>query len=503
MTPIRTVLPAIGLALAFGGSALAQTPPTPEQAKALESQITSWLSATTGGLLKLPVRPVQLTPEGDHYVVRVPLAPAVGKIDPADAAFTATTRQLDGSRWSLDDQQFPPDFTLSTTETVPDPPDAKNPSPDGTHKEDVTFHIKLGKQDVQGVIDTSRATPTTSGGTVASVDIVKEGGSGASTTHIGPTTSQTSASPVDPTHSNFVSDASAQGYTLTADLPDGSGFTLQADRLHIASALSGLAQGQLAPLLRLVGEVAKTVKAPGGDTTDGPTPEQKAQLHDMLQKAHDILTGARLDESVEGATFDFAGNRGSLAKAQITLGGDAPADTLSASMGFLLDGLTIDNLPPPLAAYVPTHFAIHPTLSNLSVGALTRMGLDATAPLADGQAPPVPDTPALFANGGIKFGFDGLALDVAGAQLSGTGSFTSTGPKSITGQSDLAATGLDGLITKAQQDPVLQQVVPVIIFLKGIARTTGDQAVWQITVDNAKVLVNGVDLSAMAGAMNK
>jgi hypothetical protein len=28
-------------------------------------------------------------------------------------------------------------------------------------------------------------------------------------------------------------------------------------------------------------------------------------------------------------------------------------------------------------------------------------------------------------------------------------------------------------------------------------------AVWQITVNNAKILVNGVDLSALAGSMGK
>ena len=48
---------------------------------------------------------------------------------------------------------------------------------------------------------------------------------------------------------------------------------------------------------------------------------------------------------------------------------------------------------------------------------------------------------------------------------------------------------------------MLAQGIPVIIFLKGIAHTTGDHAVWQISVANQKLLVNGVDLSAMAGAL--
>ena len=500
MLPTRPLIPAFCIALALGGSASAQTQPTPEQAHALEAQITGWLTAATGGSVALPPQPVQLTPEGDHYLVRVPLAPLGASVEPPDAAFTGKARQLGGTRWALDDQQFPPEMTVRTTETVPDPPDAKNPSQDGTHREDVTYRIKLGQQDGHGVFDTSLATPTTSGGTIASVDIEKEGGMGASLTHIGQLTTETSSRPVDPGHSDLLSDVSATGYSTRAEMQDGTETALQADRLHVVTALSGLAHDQLLPLVHLVADLANMLKASGSDVSDGATPEQRAKLHAMLEKAHAILTGGKLDETVEGAKLDVAGNAGSFTKAEISFDGDAPGDTLSASMGLSVDGLVVDALPPQLAAYVPTHFAIHPTLSNLSLSALTRMGLDATAPDSSGQPP---DVASLFGKGGIKFGFDTLALDIAGTHLTGTGAFTSTGPASVAGQANLTARGLDALIAKAQSDPVLAQAVPVVIFLKGIARTSGDQSVWQVTVDNAKVLVNGVDLSALTGGMAK
>ena len=433
MQPMRALLPTLGIVLALGGTAAAQTQPTPEQAAALEKQITDWITSATAGAVKLPPRPVQLTPEGDHYLVRVPLAPLAGTIDPPDAAFTGKARQLDGTRWALDDQQFPPAMTFTTTEMVPDPPDAKNPSPDGTHKENVTYRIKLGRQDVHGVFDTSFATPTTSGGTMSSLDLEKEGGAAASVTHMDEATTQTSTRPVDPAHADLLSDLSGTKYSTKTQMPDGSDFTLEAERIHIVTALSGLAHDQMVPLFRLVGELANMLKAPGGDTPDGPTPAQKAKLHAMLEQAHAILTGAKLDESVEGVSFDIAGSSGTLDKAEVSLGGDAPADLLSASMGFSMDGLTINDLPPAFAAYVPTHFSIHPTVSNVSVATLTRMGLAATTPAAPGDSVPPPDVAALFANGGIHYGFDTLALDVAGAHLAGTGSFTSANPASVTG----------------------------------------------------------------------
>ncbi len=499
----RAWLSAFGLAIALGGSAAAQTQPTPEQASALEKQITDWLITTTGGAFTLPARPVQLTPEGDHFIVRIPLAPLAGTIDPPDAAFTGKARLLDGTRWALDDQQFPPEFSVTASETVPDPSDAKNPSPDGTHKEDVKYRIKLGDQAVHSVFDTDLATPTTSNGTIASLDIEKEGGSGASLTHVGQFITEMSTSPVDAQHVDILSDAAGADYSTRTELPDGTQFTLQANRLHVVSTASSLAHGQLVPLFHLVSQLASMIKAPGGDNPDGPTPEQKAKLHDMLQQAHDILTGVKLDETIEGAKFEIAGNSGALGKGEISLGGDAPADKLSASMGMTLDGLVLDDLPPALVSYVPSHFTIHPTLSNVSVSALTSMGLAATAPVPDGQTPPAPDIAALFANGGIKFGFDSLALDMAGAHLAGTGEFTAANPAAITGQANLTVRGLDALIAKGQSDPMMQQAVPVMIFLKGIARTTGDQSIWQITVNNTNILVNGVDLSAMMGGPSK
>ena len=515
----RALLPAVGMALALAGTSAAPaqaqstqaqpTPPTPEQAKSLESQIGAWLKTATAGALPLPVRPVELTPEGDHYLVRVPLAP-LGKVDPADASFTAKARQLDGTRWALDDQQFPSPLTLSTTERVPNPPDEKNPVPTGSHMQPVTYRIKLGQQDAHGIFDTSFASATTSGGTIASIDIEKEGGTAASLTHVDQATSQTTTQPVDPAHVNLLMDATLTGYSTKAALPDGSAFALQAERLHVISGLTGLAHDQLIPLVQLAVDLGRMAK-PGSNDQDGPTPAQRAKLHAMLEQAHALLNGGKLDETMDGAKFDLSGNTGALTKAELSFSGDAPADILTAGFGFMLDGLVLDALPPPLAVYVPTHFAIHPTLSNLSVAALTKMGLDATAPAplpapgAPGGKTKVPasDFSALYAKGGIDFGFDSLALDVAGMQITGSGKFVSTAPKSVTGQAELSARGLDALIAKAQTDPMLQRAVPVVIFLKGIAHMSGDLAVWQITVNNAKILVNGVDLSALAGSMGK
>ena len=503
--PRLALFSTVALMAALSGGALAQTPPSPEQARLLESQINAWLVQVTAGTIPLPPRAIQMQPEGDHYLVTVPFAP-FGQVQPPDAAFTAKARPLDSTRWALDDQRFPPDLTFNTTEMVPDAPDTKNPGPDGRHPEPVTIHAVLGEQDVHGVFDPTFSTPTTSGGTIASMDLTKTGGIGPSTSHFGRFTSQSSTQPIDPAHINMLSDMGIENYSTKADMPDGSAFSLNAARVHLMGAISGLAHDQMLPLLHTAIELGQIAKAASpGDNPGGPTPEQKAALRKLLEASHGLLTGAKLDESMEGVKFDYSGTGGSISKIALTFGGDAPQDVLSADMGLTLDGLALDFLPPNLTGFVPTHVSIHPTVSNINVAALTKMGMDATTPTPAGQSDdvPPPDLQTLFANGGINVGFDQLAMEIVGTRIDGEGKFNVTGPQSVTGQAQFTAHGLDALITKLQADPMLAQGVPVVIFLKGIAHTTADQSVWQVTVANAKVLVNGLDMSAMAGMMGK
>ncbi len=488
------------------GPALAQTPPSAAEAQALERQATAALGALLPGA-KLPPHPVQLTPDGDHYRVRIPLAAfGVARIEPPDAAFTADAKPLGGTLWSLTDQQLPAEFTFTAAQSVPDPPDAK-PSPSGRHDETVAYTVKLGQQDSSGTFDSALASPTSGTTSIASLDILREGDSAAAVTHLGHITGVSSTEPTDPAHVNLLSDTTAQDYASHSELPDGTQVTLAASRLHVVTSLSGLAHAALAPLLQQVSRFSLETKA-GGRHPPDLTPAERATLRTVLQDTRDLLTGARLDETAEGLKFEAAGHAGSLDRLEIVLGGTAPQATLDAEMTLALDGLVLDDLPPQLAAYVPSHFAIHPTVSNLSVAALTKAGLDATEPPAHGLngAPRdrpadrvAPDLQALFAQGGIQFGFDSLVLQVAEARLGGTGKFVLTSPSTLTGQAEFTADGLDGLLARAQEDPVMQQAAPVLIFLKGIAKTNGSQATWLLTVDGDRLLVNGVDLSALTG----
>jgi hypothetical protein len=493
------LLSAITLTASLGGAALAQTAPSSEQAKALEKQIHDALTDATGGVFPIPPRPVEMIPEGDHYLVRVPLA-EIARVEPPDAAFTAQARMLDATRWSIDNQKLPSNFKITTVMSVPDAPDAKTPGPDGKHNETVTYTVKLGQQEGHGIFDPAYATVTTSTGSIATVDILRAGGSAAGVTHMSRVSTQTSLRPIDPAHIDMLSDTTTDTYATESSLPDGTAVKFSAASTHVIGGLSGVAHDKLLPLLHQAVAVSKLKTPPPGD--------KKAQaafdsaLRQLITLSKGLLTGGRIEEAINEVKFDVSGHTGSFGKLAFAFSGDAPQDMLTTTMGFTLDGLVVDELPPAMASYVPTHFSIRPTVSNISLSDITKMGMDAAnTPAGAPPGAPAPDTKALFSHGGINIGFDSLGLDIAGAQFSGSGKFTMTGPQTVNGQAEITAHGLDALITKAQADPMLAQGVPVIIFLKGIAHTTGDQAVWQISASNQKVLVNGVDLSAMMGAM--
>ena len=49
---------------------------TPDGAKALEQQVRDWITSTLGPQVKIAARPLQVTPEGDHYAIIIPFGDA-------------------------------------------------------------------------------------------------------------------------------------------------------------------------------------------------------------------------------------------------------------------------------------------------------------------------------------------------------------------------------------------------------------------------------------------
>ncbi len=503
MTKLPACLPALAVAGLLSAPVNAQTTATPAQAQALQDQIQAALESVVGQSVagasaKRPKPWAQVSAAGDHYQLSLALAPLIQGLQPATAAFTAELRPLPAGGWAVDNEQYPSEFEIITHQPTPPPPQPGD-NRAGDLPRTATYQVKLGAQDEHATLDPASLAVSSSSGTIASADIVKTGGLGASLTHLGRISNQSSTRPSTPGHYDVLADVAVEGYAAQFADPDMVRSEVNAERLHVSATITGISAAALRQVSLNLSHAPRFGRAPA------LTPEQRAQLRQFLLAAQGLLTGAQLDEEADGLKFDIAGHSGALHKIELTLAGQAPQDMLSASMGITLEGLTLDELPSGFAAYLPSRIAFRPTVSNLSVADLTKLALDDLNPSPDpapGQPTlPLPDYQALFSHGGIQVGFDQLALDLAGAQFAGTGSFTLTGPQTLNGAAQITAHGLDDLVARLQADPAAAQAAPAILLLKGIAKTTPDGAVWQVTVQDRKVLVNGLDLGAMAAAM--
>ncbi len=477
--------------------------PSPEQAAALQQQVQTWLTEVTGRTLTLPPDLVQMIPDGDHYRVMVALG-HLAAIAPKDAVATATARMIDDTRWQIDDRTLPASFQVTTKQSVPgvpDAPDAMDPGPNHRHAETITYAVTIGSQSSHAIFDPSYAATSSSESTITALDVRTEGVSTPSSQHWDRYAAQSSLRPTAPGRIDVLTDATIEGFRATQTLPDGTVGRTEARRFHVVGSMTGFAQDRLMPV---IGAALHAVRAANASSKAPGDPAAKAADlaggRDLLLAAHDLLKGGRIQETAEEVAFEVGTHAGSIGTVTIAFGADAPQDMLTGTMTLGLDGLRLADLPAAFAGYLPQHILLTPTIANVSVADLTRMAMDTTAPGSSGRVPPE-DTAALFSHGGIVFGVDSLALDIAGTQFAGAGTFTLTDPNTVNGQMEITARGLDALMAQAQADPLLRRGVPGIIFLKGIAHTTGDRSVWQIAVANRVVTINGVDLSALAGGM--
>src|SRR5579875_1771956 len=115
------------------GVARAQT--TPDGAAALEQQIHDWMSSTLGPDVKITQRPIQVTANGDHYDLAVPLGD-----EPGAPRWTATARERSGGRWAIDDVRVtsPAEFHVKLPV-----PSTSGGSPEMT---DITYKLSIAQQ---------------------------------------------------------------------------------------------------------------------------------------------------------------------------------------------------------------------------------------------------------------------------------------------------------------------------------------------------------------------
>jgi hypothetical protein len=463
----------------------------PTQAQTLQQQLTDWFAGLLGTGPAAPALPLRITGEGDHYRMTWPIS---GLDTPAtDAAVTASVRPLDGGRWAIDGIKFPD--AASFTVAMPDAADATSTGP-------LKAALSVGRQDSHAEIDPALASPSTLHIDLGDLTVTTDSAKQHQEQRIGHYAADASLKPAQDGRLDAAVDTTIEHWETAAQTDGRAALAIGAQRVHAVGRIDGLRREKVA---RLVSAMNGFFRALPPDVVekhgkgDLPAPA-RAQLRALIEALPDVLTGIKFEETVDGLQIEVAGMGGlALQRLVLGFGGEAPVGNLNAWLEIGLDGLETPSLPPTMTAYLPHHLEVRPSISGLRTGDLSKLALDATEEGA-GDDTLGPDIAAIFAHGGVNLAVETLSFDVGPAQVQGVGKVVALSPGSWQGNARLTATGLDELTAQARKDPELQQALPVLMMLRGLAKPDGNRLAWDIASDGTAVSVNGIDLSALGGA---
>ena len=469
---------------------------TPDQAKALEGQVRAWAQGLLGPDARVGDRPVQVTPESDHYHLAIPIKVTRG-FTPDTIMLTGTARPASGGRWTISDVQIPSPSSFTVQVRTPPKPGQATPEPPIP----VDYTVTIGNQENQGVYDPSFATPSTF---TTSLQDLKIAATSALTDQLTTAKRVTGVNMLRPSGTDrvdLVIDGTIEGYVLSSRIGDNQKVDITAEKARVTGEVTAVSRDRIAQvipaLVRLAGGVAPGMPKPGS-TTPGATPLVDPQLvRSLIQSLQDFASELTLNETVDGVAVHYGPYGGAASQLRIGIGAKSDNGLMQAHMDLGLDGIALPDLQlGEVASVLPKRIALRPVLSGVPTQQLIQL-------LANARNANDVDRPsefaALFSREGVSAGLESFAVDIGGASFAGMGRVTMTAPQQMTGQAQVAATDFDALMQRANSIPEMAGALPLFVFAKGIGRAVDNRVVWDITFRDNKLLVNGTDLSAMAG----
>jgi hypothetical protein len=456
---------------------------TLQDAQGLEAALRAWLGGVLGPEVKLPERPVQLTPEGDHYRVLLPIPglDAAGG-DAGQTGIAAIARPQDAGRWLLEQIRIPSPAKL----TLARPGEAAALGP-------LQILISAGAQDSRASFGPDLAVPSRLDMGLTDFAVGVDGPNQRQVQHFDRYNLQMTVRAGAPGRLNATEEVTADGYSSEQRHPGLPPIAAQAERLRLAATLDELSQERAGPLLassvRFLGSLLVGLSGPGGFS--GMHMDREA-IRALLLALNDVAAGGRVEESAEDLQIKAAGLSGGVRRAGLEIGARSPDGLLNAWLGVSIEGLSVQGLPGKAGEWLPRRLILRPTVSGLSVADLTRIAMAATDPQADPQALDAA-LAALLAHGGVTAGLDTLLLDLGPAQLEGKGTLLLRGPDDLRGAARITATGMDALLAEVGNDPHLAPLVGGLALAMNLAKREGAQLVWNLAFADGRLTVNGID----------
>jgi hypothetical protein len=106
---------------------------------------------------------------------------------------------------------------------------------------------------------------------------------------------------------------------------------------------------------------------------------------------------------------------------------------------------------------------------------------------------------ALISDPNARVGIESLAFDSGPVAVTGTARLVPEANGQFGGDIHLVARGVDALMAQAASQPNLQRLMPLVFMAKGMGRPEGDSLVWDISVGDGPIRVNGVPFGQPTG----
>ena len=472
--------------------AKAQTTAAP--ADTLKASLPQVLALASLGTLTLQTTAASVTRNGADYQLRLPLA---GLSSPPDPAVTAVAHPLRNGRFDIAPMTLPSSGTLVTI--------LSNGTP--SH-----IRFSIGSQAMSAQVGPSAAEDSSY---TASFDDIR-------------LEARQADQQIDQTFDRFATDGTIatapDGRITFSAQTQGTGFRMvgrganQGSSDTGARALAGhisvdrLDRAQGARLLAASRALIADASAPAGRPQRPDQPAQvpaligpearRQQWRALVDAAGGLLDRIEVDETMVDTRFRFVIGKqtaaGMIGTLRVALAGNTEQDRLNSRLGIAADGIAAADLPVETAELMPHHVELKTVLSGVRIAPLLALLRAAT----DGHSDPAllqTQAAALLGEPGARIGIEALSFDSGPLTITGSAALHPRDNGQLGGEIHIAARGVDALLARIQQQPGLQQMLPMIFLAKGIGRAQGDSLVWDITLADGPLTVNGITLGQPSG----